>query len=117
MTPVFERQPLTPRTRDKWLSFIRQFQRSPLSLRQFALSQGLNYSTFRNYYYRLRQLVTESPPEAELQFLPVLVEDTSPSSQPSEAVRVTLPGDMGLAFPQLPPPQYLAQLVHELEGR
>ena len=98
---------MTPKTKDKWLAIIRQFQSSSLSIRAFADQQGLNYLTFRNYYYRLRQLVGQDEP---LSFLPVVLDQSSPF-QNHAPVSILLPGPITLQLGTLPPPQYLKELL------
>ena len=102
---------MTPETRDRWLSFIRLFEESHLTLKQFSQAQGLNDSTFKNYYYKLRQLIPQPPQASPELFLPVLVNDATPNQRDPDAVKLTLSCDLVLELNQLPAPQYLAQLV------
>ena len=101
---------MTPQTRDKWLLIIRQFEQSSLSLKQFSRSEGVNYSTFRNYYYKLRSLISSPQEEPVQNFLPVLVSNAQ-TALGYDSVVVTLPAGVNLQLVQLPPPQYLAELV------
>jgi hypothetical protein len=101
---------MTPQTRDKWLLIIRQFEQSSLSLKQFSRSEGLKYATFRNYYYKLRSLISPPQEEAVQNFLPVLVSGAQ-SAHSDASVVFTLPAGVTLQLERLPPPQYLAQLV------
>jgi hypothetical protein len=55
---------MTPKASDKWLLIIRHFEQSSLSLKQFSRSEGLKYTTFRNYYYKLRSLISQAQQEA-----------------------------------------------------
>jgi hypothetical protein len=50
---------MAPKTRDKWLSIIRRYERSSLTMERFAQSQSVNFWTFRPYYYELRQLLQD----------------------------------------------------------
>ena len=101
---------MTPQTRDKWLLIIRQFEQSSLSLKQFSRSEGLKYTTFRNYYYKLRSLISQPQEESVQNFLPVLVKGAQ-TTRGDASVVVALPAGVTLQFEQLPPPQYLAELV------
>lgn len=101
---------MTPKTRDKWLLIIRQFEQTSLSLKQFSRSEGLKYTTFRNYYYKLRSLISQAQQEPVQNFLPVLVRNAQ-TTQGDASVVVGLPAGVTLQFEQLPPPQYLAELV------
>jgi hypothetical protein len=40
---------------------------------ELSRSEGLKYATFRNYYYKLRSLISPPQEEAVQNFLPVLV--------------------------------------------
>ena len=106
---------MTPKTRDKWLPIIRQYERSSLTLERFAKTHGVNYWTFRNYYYQLRHIVDQSEIESAQQFLPVLVTDPDSSSGQQTLITLNLPGSVSLSLTELPPPQYLARVVSCLE--
>lgn len=104
---------MTSQTRERWLSLIRLFQRSSLSLRDFAEQQGLNPNTFRNYYYRLRQ---DAQPDIE--FLPVVVDQGEVlSGSERNRVRVRVAEAVSVEFESLPSPLYLAQLIGALGSR
>lgn len=100
---------MTPKTQDKWLSILRQFQFSSLTLKDFALHHGLNPNTFRNYYYRLRHLL-EDESEPALDFLPVVFEQAPSFPEPS-LVSIRLPASVTLQLDSLPSPEYLKELV------
>ena len=107
---------MTSQTRERWLSLIRLFQRSSLSLRDFAKQQGLNPRTFRNYYYRLRQLCQDAQPDIE--FLPVVVDHGERLPSPELGrVTVRVAEAVSVEFEGLPPPHYLAQLIGALGSR
>ena len=98
-------------TRNKWLSFIRLFQSSSLSLNDFARQQGLNSNTFRNYYYRLRHQCQDN----DLEFLPVCLEPSPTPEQSTTTITVRLSQQVTVILESLPPPGYLAELVAALE--
>lgn len=105
---------MTPKTRDKWLLIIRQFEQSSLSLKQFSRNEGLKYTTFRNYYYKLRSLISRAQQEPVQNFLPVLVSNAEAALR-DDSILVALPAGVTLQLEQLPPPQYLAELIACLE--
>lgn len=100
---------MTPKTQNKWLSIVRQFHSSSLSLKDFSLQQGLNPNTFRNYYYRLRHLLEEECEQSD-NFLPVVFDQTFSFRAPS-SVSIHLPGSVTLQLDSLPSPDYLKELV------
>ena len=79
-------------------------------MRQFVEAEQLNYSTFRNYYYRLRQ---DLPTNDQHRFLPVLLQEPSATLSPvsDTPIIVTLSESLSLTFAELPPPDYLARLL------
>jgi len=106
---------MTSKTRQRWFSIIRRYEASSLTMRQFAKAEQLNYSTFRNYYYRLRQ---DLPDNDQHSFLPVLLQEPSATPLPAShaPLSVTLSESLTLTFAELPPPDYLARLLTTLRA-
>lgn len=94
------------RSPSQWKELIAQWQRSGLSVRAFALENGIKRSTFAYHKKRFEQA-------EPLSFVPV----RKIASTPTEHLEVFLPSGLRLRWPVEVQPERVAALMVALEGR
>lgn len=96
--------------RRAWQQLVERFESSGLTQQEFADNKGIKVGTFRSWLYRLRR---EDIVTAPLEFVEVETRQKIATSRGGAACRV-VSGDAAIELAELPPTEWLAELVGAL---
>jgi len=102
-----------------WRQLVEKYEAgTELTQKEFAEENGVPFSSFKNWLYRIRLWKREqelSPScEQEVHFVELTVASPSSGSAQLAAVSLSLPNELFVEFGRLPPSAYLAELLTHL---
>jgi hypothetical protein len=105
------------RSREFWEKIIVKYGRSSgKSQAAFARENGVKFSTFQRWLYKLRrERDAASDAQQSVQFVEVVPSDSA--THDTNRLYLGVPGGVAMEFRHLPAPGYLAALSRGLTGR